>query len=175
MELRVARVLFRMKRGMGTPDSFRTAFRDEQQRIMELLNHCPDGQRGRAVLILRLPGLEDSSRQWSVWMTMEHLRITNLGMAGIIDCLLRDEQPPGVVRTAEVKPATTAGPEVETQFADSCDALLRAAGEGNGLRTIKRHAHPWFGPLDARGWLAMAAMHMGIHRKQIEAIRAGMG
>ena len=45
--------------------------------------------------------------------------------------------------------------------------------EIKGLETVRtklRHAHPWFGPLDAAGWHAMAAMHMGIHRKQIERI-----
>ena len=31
----------------------------------------------------------------------------------------------------------------------------------------------WFGPLDAAGWHALAAGHMGIHRVQIERIVKG--
>jgi hypothetical protein len=34
------------------------------------------------------------------------------------------------------------------------------------------YPHPWFGPLNAQQWLAFAAPHENIHRKQIEAIIA---
>jgi len=34
--------------------------------------------------------------------------------------------------------------------------------------------HPWFGPLDAAGWHALAAGHMAIHRVQIERILQGL-
>ena len=36
------------------------------------------------------------------------------------------------------------------------------------------YAHPWFGPLDARGWQALAAFHLDLHRVQIERILAGL-
>jgi hypothetical protein len=38
------------------------------------------------------------------------------------------------------------------------------------LRTRCRHTHPWFGPLDAHGWLCLAGMHHVIHRRQLERI-----
>ena len=42
---------------------------------------------GRRVLIRRPPGLEDSSRYWSAFMTLEHLRIVHREMVRIIDAL----------------------------------------------------------------------------------------
>ena len=49
------------------------------------------------------------------------------------------------------------------------DALLAAAAAPD-LKTSIRLPHPWFGPLDAAGWPALAAGHMGIHREQIVRI-----
>jgi hypothetical protein len=40
------------------------------------------------------------------------------------------------------------------------------------LKTALRYEHPWFGPLDAFGWHALAAGHIRIHREQIERIVA---
>jgi hypothetical protein len=40
------------------------------------------------------------------------------------------------------------------------------------LRTSLRHAHPWFGELDLRGWHALAAMHTMAHRRQLQRIVA---
>lgn len=37
-----------------------------------------------------------------------------------------------------------------------------------------RFLHPWFGPVDAADWHALAGTHLGIHRKQIERIVAGL-
>ena len=45
------------------------------------------------------------------------------------------------------------------------DALLAAAAAAPDLKTSIRLPHPWFGPLDAAGWPALAAGHMGIHRE----------
>jgi hypothetical protein len=38
-----------------------------------------------------------------------------------------------------------------------------------------RFAHPWFGPIDAFRWHCLLGIHQGIHRRQLEAIRAGLG
>ena len=47
---------------------------------------------------------------------------------------------------------------------------LLAAAAAPDLKTSIRLPHPWFGPLDAAGWPALAAGHMGIHREQIVRI-----
>jgi len=73
------------------------------------------------VLIDRLPGLEDSSRCWSVWMTLDHLRITNAAFAEVITQLRNGQIPPGKASTAAVKPSETANAFVDATYEALCD------------------------------------------------------
>jgi hypothetical protein len=170
----IARQIFAWKRRFGTREAFHEQFLAERAAIRQLVDSVPGEAQGRAVLISRLRGLEDSSRFWSVWMTLDHLRITNHAVAGVIAALSAGKTPPGKADTATVKPSPEAGAEVEAAYEESCDAFLSIVAKIPDLKTALRYEHPWFGPLDAAGWQALAAMHLGIHRRQIEAIRAGL-
>ncbi len=129
----------------------------------------------RPTLIKRLPGLEDSSRNWSVFMTLEHLRIVNADIAEAISLLAQSRVPMRVVSTAAVKPAAGIGSEVIAAFEKSCDVLASTVTGVGDLRTKTRYDHPWFGPLDAAGWHAMAGFHLRLHRKQVECIQTAWG
>lgn len=148
---------------------------DERDRITQLTQGTPATAAAQRVLIPRLPGLEDSSRDWSEWMTLDHLCIVNTQIAGVISLLIQGQTPLGPgASTAAVKPRTTADEAVREQFHLSCDQLLASASEwlpGENRHLRVRYRHPWFGELDARQWLAMAAMHLGIHRRQIVSIQ----
>ena len=50
----------------------------------------------------------------------------------------------------------------------------RLSKEWGPPQTAARYRHPWFGPLDAAGWHALAATHMGVHRRQLERILAAL-
>ena len=81
--------------------------------------------------------------------------------------LVKGVVPPGKASTAAVKPCLgrdRACVRITSPPATRC--WLQAVTTSD-LKTAARFAHPWFGPLDAFGWLAMAAGHMGIHRVQI--------
>jgi uncharacterized damage-inducible protein DinB len=175
IELWVARLLFALTRRRGNRDTFVTKFKQEREAIRALVDSCPEAKRGEQVLITRLRGLEDSSRNWSVWMTLDHLRITNTAFIRVITALTQGRVPPGRASTAAVKPSATVTAAVEADFERSCDGVLAAMTEASELKTQLRFAHPWFGPLDAFGWAAMAGMHMGIHRAQIQSILRGLG
>jgi hypothetical protein len=82
--------------------------------------------------------------------------------------------PEGTASTAAVKPAHQVTGSVVGAYEQSCDDLLATINAAGDLRTSSRYAHPWFGPLDAAGWHALAASHLGIHRGQIERIRGGL-
>ena len=171
-ELWSARVLFGLRRRFGTREAFTARFEQERAAIRELLATCDPARRGEQVLIPRLRGLEDSSRFWSVWMTLEHLRITNSIFAMIITSLAQAKVPQKQASTADVKPRSDVTAEVEAAFEASCDQLLAAVAAVPELKTAARYPHPWFGPLDAAGWHALTATHMGIHRQQIAKIIA---
>jgi hypothetical protein len=172
-ELFIARLLFRIQLAMGNRNTFNARFARECETIGQLMNSCDETAAAKRVLIQRLPGLEDSSRNWSVWMTLDHLRIVNHGIAKTIDSLTKEISPSGQASTAAVKPDASVDLSVVDCYEKSCDALLAAAAAPN-LKTQARYKHPWFGPLDASGWHALAAGHMSVHRKQIERIVEGL-
>jgi hypothetical protein len=155
-----------------------TLMRREQAAIHRVVQQISPAEAGVRVLVPRLRGLEDSSRWWSVWMTIDHLRVVNDSIAGVISVLGAERAPAGQVSTAAVKPSPDAGPGVVAAFDASCDAscdaIERAIAELPRPRSTERFAHPWFGPLDTAGWHAMAAMHMSIHLAQLHAIVRGL-
>ena len=170
IELFIGARIFALKRLLGNRAAFTKSFEQERAAIRELVNSCEPAKRAERVLIPRLRGLEDSSRFWSVWMTLDHLRITNSAFATVITSLASGEVPEKPASTADVKPDPTVSAAVEDRYEESCDELLRAVAAVPNLRTPAKYAHPWFGPLDAAGWHAMAGMHLGIHHAQIARI-----
>ncbi|MBS0192148.1 MAG: hypothetical protein U0573_05920 [Phycisphaerales bacterium] len=160
----------KMSARMGGKAGADAAMEAERVGIRALYEPLSAETSGRRVLIPRLRGLEDSSRYWSVWMVLDHLRIVNEQIAMIISLLGRDRTPEGKASTATVKPAIEVDGSVVGRYEKSCDQVLRAAAGAPSLRSRARYAHPWFGPLSGAEWHTMAGMHMGIHRAQIEAI-----
>lgn len=171
-ELWIARLLFAVRRLRGSRETFLTKFEQERAAIRALVAFCAEEKRGRQVVIKRPRGLEDSSRNWSVWMTLDHLRITNTALIRVITALTQGQVPPGKASTAAVKPSITVTAAVEAEFERSCEGVLSVIAGASDLKTEVRFAHPWFGPLDAFGWAAMAGTHMGVHRVQIQSIVA---
>ena len=150
-------------------------FEAERELVTQLTASTSATAAAQRVLIPRLPGLEDSSRDWSEWMTLEHLRIVNAQIANVVSLLMRGQVPPGLgASTAAVKPRADVDAAVCAQFQLACDQLVDSARElmqAGMRRPLARYRHPWFGELDARQWLVMAAMHMGIHRRQLVSIQ----
>lgn len=173
-ELLIGRLLFRLRCRRGTAESFTRGFLRERQAIAELLGRCDDQTAAIRVLIARPRGLEDSSRFWSVWMTLDHLRIVHQSIAGVVRSLAAGRVPPGQASTAAVKPAPAVTAAVVEAYERSCDDVLAAFVEAAGRPSPLRYPHPWFGPLNTHGWHAMVGMHMGIHRVQIERILEGL-
>lgn len=172
-ELYVARALFAFRRWTSSRAALTALFQRERVAIRQMLLACEGDAGARRVLIRRPPGLEDSSRYWSVWMTLDHLRIVHREMRRVIEALIGGVVPEGVASTAAVKPGVELSAGVVSEYEESCDALLATVATPATLKTALRFAHPWFGPLDAAGWHALSAVHLGIHRVQIERIIAG--
>ena len=151
-------------------------FAKEKQRILDLVEPLSVGARARKVLIERLPGLEDSSRYWSVAETIEHLQITGSGIASIVRELAAGRVPPVQVDTAKVKPNAALAPAEAASafrtFAEETERALRATPDARA--STAKLPHPWFGPLNAHGWLCLLGIHQRLHRRQIEAILAGL-
>jgi hypothetical protein len=173
-ELLIARVLFAIRCRSGNTQSFTARFLEEREKIRRLLAGCDEASLARRVRIKRPPGLEDSSRDWSVLMTLDHLRIVHEEFVRVIDALARETIPAGKASTAAVKPDPEVTLDVIPRYETSCDALLACLATVPNFKTRAKFAHPWFGPMDAYAWHALAGGHMSIHRVQIERILKGL-
>jgi hypothetical protein len=171
-ELFVARLLFRWTNWRGTRERSTRVFENERDRVLALAQKCDDAMAARRVLIRRIPGMEDSSRYWSVWMTLDHLCIVHNAISRTLDGLGQGIVPEGEASTAAVKPSPDVDKTVVEQFNRSCARLLKSASRLPELDMTPRYKHPWFGPLNAREWYAMAGFHLNLHRHQIERILA---
>jgi hypothetical protein len=170
LELQIAKRMIRWQLGRSSRASAEALISLQKSQILQMARSL-DPEFGRQrVLIKRLPGMEDSSRYWSLFMTLDHLQIVNGLIAEVIVLLVRGEAPEHVVSTAEVKPSPEAGMEVLGLFETSCQNLNLAAETSDDLQTKRTYEHPWFGPMTAAGWYFMAGFHMRLHQKQIQAI-----
>jgi uncharacterized damage-inducible protein DinB len=149
-------------------------FTDEANKIIAIASSLSLEQFSQRRLIPRLPGLEDSSRYRSVAMTLDHLIIVGSGTRQLIVGLSSGKSGFKARGTADVKPnvnvdATT----ILSAFKEMIEDFVK---EINAVNTEAypdhTHPHPWFGPHNARNWLAFASVHQRLHRQQIEAIIA---
>jgi hypothetical protein len=166
-ELFIAQIRFRLICWSTNDQQALEQFQRTQADILERCREFSQQKASTEVLIKRLRGLEDSSRNWSVYLTLEHLCIVNDSIGDTCVLLSQGSCPPSAVSTADVKPSSRTGPEVIKAFEESCAEFVKKIGAIDNLQTTTKFAHPWFGPLDASKWLTMAAFHMRLHLAQI--------
>lgn len=139
------------------------------EQILSLVEGLDEESFTERVLIARLPGMEDSSRNWSPEMTLEHIQIVTAACLYIIKKLEAGQTFELPVRTQDVKPYGSLGLDrlrsFKTYFAKSGPRLAKY-----GYNSSVTHGHPWFGELKSLDWLRLAAFHQDLHRKQIERI-----
>ncbi len=145
-------------------------FRDEALRAIDIARQVPEEVGRRRVLIPRFIGIEDSSRNWSVYMTLEHLVIVNSAIVAALPRLYAGRDISTEVRVEDVKPIAEAGPEQLDDLSRLVDRYTDTVDKLGNLRAGISHIHPWFGSLSAAQWHALAAVHNSVHRRQIERI-----
>jgi hypothetical protein len=170
----VANLLIRGKAAATTRTQAIAVFERLRSTVLQRLDGLDEQILSQPVLIKRLPGLEDSSRYWSLLMVVDHLRIVNQGITGVITELGAGRLPSGKVSTADVKPSAQATKEVIIGFDRGCHDFLDAAARIQDLKTSLKFPHPWFGPMDAATWHFMIGFHMKLHLRQIDLIRAAL-
>ncbi|MBX9671768.1 MAG: DinB family protein [Candidatus Obscuribacterales bacterium] len=147
-------------------------FKSESAKIIDLAKSVPPELLHERRLIPRLRGLEDSSRFWSVAMTLQHLVIVGNGMTAIIKALSEGKTNLPRRGTADVKPSPEVNAaEIISQFEEMVTNLVATVEKLDfKAHPHNKHPHPWFGPFSATQWLAFAAPHTAIHKHQIREI-----
>ena len=170
MELFVCRLGFRVLRSTLTRHRTQDWLYSETRKVLATARELPLEQLKHQVLIQKLTGLEDNSRNWSAAMVLQHLVIVNTGIGDLLCALSEDKAFEREVRIADVKPTADAGQEQLASLEHALMAYQEKVASIKNLYTSRRHAHPWFGPLDSHGWHTLAALHTMIHRRQLDAI-----
>lgn len=146
------------------------------QLIFEEVQGLSELELGQRILVPRLRGLEDSSRYWSILMTMEHVMIVGRKIYMTVPMLMRSHRPEEKADTAKVKPA--GNDEKEILFQDFQrfmskefhDLNQQIPQEGISDSSLK-YEHPWFGLMTARQWYWLLHVHANIHLQQIREIK----
>lgn len=144
--------------------------------LLALGTGVADELQTRRVLVPPQIGLEDSSRDWSFVMVLEHLVIVGERTAALLAALTRDRVPTTTFDTADLKPAGTVDAVAARESFRSflCDFPRRAGAEIGERASSARYPHPWFGPLTAREWLCFLPFHQRIHVRQAQRILAAL-
>jgi hypothetical protein len=169
-ELMFGRLMFGCLRLAWSRRAALHQFLESGRRLAGRIRALDDSVGSRRVLVPRLTGLEDSSRFWSPFMIAQHLFVVNRDALAIIESLCDGRAPDGEVRIANLKPDPRATRNAVDDLEKSIDSVAhRIPGMAN-WPGLTRHRHPWFGPLNAHGWLCMVAMHHGIHFRQLQCV-----
>lgn len=156
-----------------TWDQCSVYFDRQCQRILDVIRPLENSpQLDERVLVPRLKGLEDSSRFWSISMTLDHLVIVSHLMREVIIALGQEHTPSIVADVASVKPrGSNASSQVLVSFKSMAESLTKSLNTTVTNRKSKtKHVHPWFGAINNHGWHWVMATHIGLHRRQIEFI-----
>lgn len=170
----VANLMIRWKAARTSREQATATFVSERAEILRLVEGQDAVALTQRVLIKRLPGLEDSSRYWSLLMVVDHLRIVNRDIAKVIAVLGKGQLPAGEASIAAVKPSSQVTPTVLAEFDQGCRDFVAAVAAVEDLKTTIKFPHPWFGPMDAATWHFMSGFHMQLHHQQMRLILAGM-
>jgi hypothetical protein len=144
------------------------------QLIIKRVEEIPLEKRSTRILVKPIPGLEDSSRYWSINGVLEHLLIVDRSMERVILALAAGEQPAGKADVAAVKPQHFETDYLTEFKAYAPDLIARlddaTAKPGMNLHSPLTFQHPWFGAFSARQWRWILAGHQAVHSTQIKEI-----
>ena len=164
------KLYFGLKCRLSSQKSLASDYQKHRKWIIETIRLLKEKEKSKQVLISPTMALEDSSRNWSIFQTLEHLTIVDTGLTGIIKDLTALRTPSTIVRTKDVKPSDNPGPSAEKTFISLTSRSTRQLRELPVERGGPTHAHPWFGELDAHQWLALRTVHLSVHIRQMKKI-----
>lgn len=167
------RVLFPVYCYRTSWDKSAAAFHAEGQKVLGLAQSLTPSAFQRRVRIRPLWGIEDSSRDWSAEMVLEHLIEAGVCIATAIIELTHGEKPGTPI--ADAIPGGGRGHALLQDYAAFLDDYAATLSEDVGNRNSKLTCpHPWFGELTAHRWACLGAFHQALHRRHLAGIVAAV-
>jgi hypothetical protein len=112
--------------------------------------------------------------EWSVLDTCSHLAHSIRNTALLARSLARGKAPKieggiqGGVRDESIETLADARAALDKAFATMTKATQNLEGDCDAETIFE---HPWFGPMNAKRWVAFNALHVMVHIEQIERIK----
>jgi uncharacterized damage-inducible protein DinB len=147
-------------------------------RIVELI------EEQRARLLTLLDGVSDEQAafrpgpdQWSIADVLRHVVAAEEGVARIVESLARGVVPEGSRQTGSQVPdeGQSLSALVERLRASRAGLLERVRGWPASPDLSATFDHPFFGPLNCKGWVAFQRLHDADHTGQLQQVKAAAG
>jgi len=137
--------------------------------IKKLLENVKKEDLQKRVFIERTFAIEDHSRDYSINMTLEHLRIAGYAILNVIDTLSKEQEVTNEITIESVKPKDNGNTEPEQFFIfiEKYNLFIKNHSKYYSKKTKK---HPWFVHFNNSDWACFMFMHTFIHRRQLQAI-----
>jgi hypothetical protein len=166
---------------------------DARQRLVSYLEHQASKdvpvlveliEEQRATLLALLDGVSEeqaafhpASDQWSIADVLRHVIAAEEGVARIVGSLARGVVPEerrelGSHIPDEGQPLARL---IERLHASRADLLARIRGWPASPDLAATFEHPFFGPLNCKGWVAFQRLHDADHIGQLQQIKAAEG
>lgn len=160
------------------PSESRKSYEAITRKLVDRVSDIPAETRKIKILVDPIPGLEDSSRYWSLNELLEHLLIVSKGVEKTILSLASGVVPEGKADIAKLKPGKAEG-DFLNEFTAYAPGLMKQIDErlkqpGMDFNSSFRFRHPWFGPFTARQWYWILGSHQAIHYRQAKEIMSGL-
>ncbi len=141
----------------------------ETKIIKKLLSKVEKEDLQKRVIIQRIFGIEEHSSDYSVNMTLEHLRITGSAIMLIISTLSEEKEFPKEITIEGVKPKENGEDEAKKffDFMEKYNIFIKNHKKNKSKMTKK---HPWFVEFNNLEWACFMFVHTFVHRRQIEKI-----
>ncbi len=180
LENAVLNVYFKTSTAIKSDKMALGQFQRESDRLLRIADEDDESYDVfQQMQIPRLMGIEDSSRNWSVLMILDHLCQTNKDMLQIIKALTDGIVPRGEIDISLYKPSLEVGFDVIERYrdlrAEYLNTIEHLIKSDRKTRTTFRYTHPWFGSLDAHQWHCLAGMHQALHRRHAQKLVAMLG
>ena len=166
---------------------------DARQRLISYLGHQASKdvpvlveliEEQRATLLGLLDGVSEEQAafhpapdQWSIADVLRHVIAAEEGVARIVASLVRGVVPEGQRALGSHIPdeGQPLAALIERLRAAHADLLERVRGWPASPDLAATFEHPFFGPLNCKGWVAFQRLHDADHTGQLEQIKAAPG
>lgn len=141
----------------------------EKRIIKKLISNVKKEDLQKRVVIKRAFAIEDHSRDYSINMVLEHLKIAGTGISSVIESLSNEKEFPQDITIQAVKPKDNGTDEAQKffDFVETYEEYIKKHKKNYSKMT---KPHPWFVEFNNFDWACFMYMHTFIHRRQIEAI-----